>query len=214
MRYPRRHKRRSAARKVAIGGLDFSFDDGLTLQRLKNTPHGVDLGALQPRIPEVLRTPSGTVELAPDVILDDVGRLHASLGAESGFLLIGRRHLRSNNSWMHNLPILAKGPERCTLLVHPSDAQRLGLQEGSQARLSRSDQPANTLLVPIQLSAAMMPGVVSLPHGWGHDQPGARLNLAAERPGVNLNALLDEQRRDPLSGNSVLSGVAVTLVAA
>jgi len=187
----------------------------LSLEQVQAAPAGLDLGELQPRLPELLRTPDGRIDLTPPALMQDLQRATIALSEPAPALtLIGRRDVRSNNSWMHNLPILAKGPERCTLLVHPSDAQRLGLQEGSQARLSRSDQPANTLLVPIQLSAAMMPGVVSLPHGWGHDQPGARLNLAAERPGVNLNALLDEQRRDPLSGNSVLSGVAVTLVAA
>ncbi|MCB0946794.1 MAG: molybdopterin-binding oxidoreductase, partial [Mycobacterium sp.] len=137
--------------------------NGLTLQRLKNTPHGVDLGALQPRIPEVLRTPSGTVELAPDVILDDVGRLHASLGAESGFLLIGRRHLRSNNSWMHNLEALSGGTNRCTLQIHPDDAARLGVED-----VALVTGPGGKLEVPVEITEAIRPGVVSLPHGWGH----------------------------------------------
>ena len=126
-------------------------------------------------------------------------------------LLIGRRDVRSGNSWMHNLPILAKGPERCTLLMHPQDGARLGLVDGAMARLKAAGAE---LLAPVHLSADLMPGVVSLPHGWGHDLPGARLNLAAARPGVNMNELLDDRLRDPLSGNAVLSGVAVEVEAA
>jgi anaerobic selenocysteine-containing dehydrogenase len=123
-------------------------------------------------------------------------------------VLIGRRDVRSNNSWMHNLPLLAKGPLRCTALVHPADAQALGLTEGAMARIANGSR---SIEAQVQLSADMMPGVVSLPHGWGHDLPGARLALAAERPGANLNALLDENWRDPLSGNAVLSGVPVAM---
>lgn len=198
--------------------LDLALRGGpykLTLDEVRATPAGLDLGELQPRLPELLRTADGHIDLRPAPLMQDLARAQAALREPNpSLMLIGRRDVRSNNSWMHNLPILAKGPERCTLLIHPADGQRLGLPDGSQARLSRSDQPANTLLVPVRHSTDMMPGVVSLPHGWGHDQPGARLKLAAERPGVNLNALLDEHRRDPLSGNSVLSGVAVNLVAA
>lgn len=197
--------------------LDLALRGGpykLSLDQVRAAPAGLDLGELQPRMPELLRTPDGRIDLTPPALMQDLQRATAALHEPAPALtLIGRRDVRSNNSWMHNLPILAKGPERCTLLVHPGDAQRLGLQDGAQARLSRSDRPTTALLVPVQLSAAMMPGVVSLPHGWGHDQAGTQLKLAAERPGVNLNALLDEQRRDPLSGNSVLSGVAVSLVA-
>jgi anaerobic selenocysteine-containing dehydrogenase len=124
-------------------------------------------------------------------------------------VIIGRRDVRSNNSWMHNLPLLAKGPERCTALIHPDDATRLGLQGGGMARLTSAH---GSVEARVQLSADMMPGVVSLPHGWGHNQPGARLSVAAQRPGVNLNDLLDEDLRDPLSGNAVLSGIAVELL--
>jgi anaerobic selenocysteine-containing dehydrogenase len=107
---------------------------------------------------------------------------------------------------MHNLPLLAKGPERCTLLVNPQDAARLGLAAGSRARVHRDGREVQA---PVELSESMMPGVVSLPHGWGHDLAGAQLGVAAERPGANLNAVLDERLLDPLSGNAVLSGVAV-----
>jgi len=185
--------------------------DGLTLSKLmaSNASGGMDLGELEPRIPEVLRTPSGKIELAPALCVNDLPRAWAELQAPvPDLVIIGRRDVRSNNSWMHNLPTLAKGPMRCTALVHPADAQRLQLTDGAQACIS-SD--AGRLEVQVQVSADMMPGVVSLPHGWGHDVPGTRLHLAAQRPGVNLNALLDDQLRDPLSGNAVLSGVAIRM---
>jgi anaerobic selenocysteine-containing dehydrogenase len=111
---------------------------------------------------------------------------------------------------MHNLPALAKGPFRCTALVHPDDARRFGLCDGAMAAISNGDR---RIEAQVEISAEMMPGVVSLPHGWGHDLPGARLHVAAERPGANLNALLDENLRDPLSGNAVLAGVPVRISA-
>ena len=186
--------------------------DGLTLQRLKDNPHGVDLGPLTPRIPEVLRTASGDVELAPTAILDDLPRLHAALGAldagDGAFLLIGRRHLRSNNSWMHNLPALSGGTNRCTLQIHPDDAARLGL--GDVAVVTG---PAGKLEVPVEITDAIRPGVVSLPHGWGHTAPGTRMAVAAGQPGVNVNSLFDSSLLDPLSGTAVLNGVPVEVTA-
>jgi anaerobic selenocysteine-containing dehydrogenase len=180
---------------------------GLNLQRLLDTPEGVDLGALEPRLPEALRTPSGRIELAPPALLEELTRLAAALDEPAPELVIvGRREARTNNSWMHNLPVLAKGRERCTLQVHPEDAARLGLAQGGRARIARGSQ---AIEAQVEISPALMPGVVSLPHGWGHDLPGARLRVAAEHPGANLNAVLDEALRDPLSGNAVLSGVAV-----
>lgn len=187
--------------------------DGLTLAKVQasNAAGGIDLGELQPRIPEMLRTPSGKVELAPPSLLQDLERAtHDLRGLAPDLVIIGRRDVRTNNSWMHNLPILAKGPFRCTALVHPQDAQRLGLQDGALADIvSQTGQ----VRAQVQVSAEMMPGVVSLPHGWGHDAPGAQLRVAAERPGANVNALLDDQRRDPLSGNAVLGGVAIRMQA-
>jgi anaerobic selenocysteine-containing dehydrogenase len=182
---------------------------GLTLARLKAAPAGIDLGPLEPRIPELLRTPSGKIELAPPLLLDDLGRARKGLGrAVPDLVIVGRRQLRSNNSWMHNLPVLAKGPFRCTAQVSSADASRLGLRHGGRARIASGPR---SIEVEVEISDAMMPGVVSLPHGWGHDQPGTRLGLAAERPGANLNALLDETLRDPLSGNAVLAGVPITM---
>lgn len=182
--------------------------DGLNLDKVIATPHGIDLGPLQPRIPEVLRTPSGKVELAPAVLLADVKRAAADLARPlDDIVIVGRRHVRSNNSWMHNLPLLAKGPNRCTVLVHPTDAARLGLSDGGRARIR--GQRGEPIEAEVQVSDEMMPGVISVPHGWGHDLPGSRLNVAAARPGANLNAVLDDRLTDPLSGNAVLGGVAV-----
>ncbi|MDT9000692.1 molybdopterin-dependent oxidoreductase [Paucibacter sp. APW11] len=182
---------------------------GISLDQVQAAPSGLDLGELQPRVPELLRTPSGKIELAPPSCLADLSAVDAALAAPAPrFSLIGRRDVRSGNSWMHNLPLLAKGPNRCTLLIHPDDAAALSLSEGSQARL-HNDQAA--LTVTIALSADMMPGVLSLPHGWGHDLEGALLSIAADRPGANVNALLSATARDPLSGNAVLNGIAVQL---
>lgn len=195
--------------------------DGLTLDKVKATPGGVDLGALSPRIPEVLRTPSGKIELAPPMLVAELAKLAVAAERPAPELaVIGRRQLRSNNSWMHNLPSLAKGKPRCTALVHPDDAARLGLADAGRGRLRRAgvdgeradSAGAAEILVDIEVSDEMMPGVISLPHGWGHDLPGARLSVAAARPGANLNAVLDDRRRDPLSGNAVLGGVAVELM--
>lgn len=183
--------------------------EGLNLARLKDNPHGIDLGALTSRIPEILRTPSGMVELAPETILADVPRLLASLDSEDGFLLIGRRHLRSNNSWMHNLPALSGGSNRCTLQIHPDDASRLGVTD-----LAVVTGPGGKIEVPVEITDAIRPGVVSLPHGWGHSAPGTRMSVAAGHPGVNVNSLFDDSLMDPLSGTAVLNGVPVEVTAA
>jgi anaerobic selenocysteine-containing dehydrogenase len=183
----------------------------LTLADLEAAPHGVDLGPLAPRLPDVLRTPSGRIELAPEAIVGDVPRLREALAREhedGALVLVGRRQLRSNNSWMHNLPRLATGPERCTLHVHPDDAARLGLADGEAAQVrSRT----GTVHAPVEVTDRIMAGVVSLPHGWGHDAPGARLGVAAERPGVNANLLADEALVDAVSGNAVLNGIPVAV---
>ena len=191
--------------------------DGLTLAKVmaSNITGGIDLGELQPRLPEMLRTPSGKIELAPPMLLQDLKRPALDIQAPApDLVIIGRRDVRTNNSWMHNLPTLAKGPFRCTALVHPLDAEHLGLQDGAMAHIcavTPPEQAARSVQAQVQISDQMMPGVVSLPHGWGHKLPGAQLHVAAERPGANINALLDDQLRDPLSGNAVLGGVAVTM---
>ena len=183
--------------------------DGLNLSRLEKSPHGIDLGPLKPRIPELLRTPSGKIELAPPEVVRDVDRLRSSLtGPPSELVLIGRRQLRSNNSWMHNLQPLISGKPRCTLQIHPDDAERYQLQNGDLATV---DSRVGTLDVPVEIQEDMMPGVVSIPHGWGHGESESRLQVAATRPGVNSNLLADEDVLDEPSGNAVLCGIPVSV---
>jgi anaerobic selenocysteine-containing dehydrogenase len=185
----------------------------LTLDELIQHTHGLDLGALEPRLPDALRTPSGNVELAPEPIVEDVPRLRAALdrGTNGGFVLIGRRHLRSNNSWMHNVNVLVKGKERCTLQVHPDDAARVGVSDGGSAKVSSR---TGTVLAPVEVTDAMMPGVVCLPHGWGHDLPGVQMSVAVNHAGVNSNLLADEELFDQLSGNAVFNGIPVEVAPA
>jgi anaerobic selenocysteine-containing dehydrogenase len=191
--------------------------DGLTLAKLEATPHGIDFGPLQPRIPGVLRTPSGMIELAPEICVADIERLRAVLDrplARDGgpLVLVGRRDLRSNNSWMHNLPVLVKGKPRCTLHVHPDDATRLGLSDGGSAKVASR---AGALVVPVEVTDGIRPGVVSIPHGWGHDLPGVQLAVAGTKAaGVNSNLLADEELFDAISGNAVLNGIPVTVAPA
>ncbi len=186
--------------------------DGWTLERLQQHEHGVDLGPLESRIPEVLATPSDMVELAPEAIVADLDRLASSLAARpEGFVLVGRRELQSNNSWLHNIEVLVKGRNRCTLRVHPDDAEELELADGSPATVTSS---VGTVTVEVEVHDEMMAGVVSLPYGWGHAQDGSRLRVASERPGVNTNVLTDRTRIDPLSGNAVLNGIPVEVAPA
>ncbi|WP_375256558.1 molybdopterin oxidoreductase family protein [Streptomyces sp. PKU-EA00015] len=179
----------------------------LTLAKLLENPHGIDLGPLQPRVPQVLRTRSGRIELLPAPIAADLPRLRSALDRRpDGLVLVGRRHLRSNNSWLHNVPALGGGSNRCTLHVHPDDAARLGLTDGATAAVTAD---GGRVEAPVEITADVRPGVVSLPHGWGHDRPGTRLSVASARPGVNVNQLLDGSRLDPLSGTAVLNGFPV-----
>ncbi|MFF4273838.1 molybdopterin oxidoreductase family protein [Streptomyces sp. NPDC001536] len=183
--------------------------DGLTLERLLAHPHGIDLGPLASRLPQPLKTRSGKVELLAQPIVDDLPRLRQALAERpDGLVLVGRRHLRSNNSWMHNVPALTGGTNRCTLHIHPEDAERLGVADGSAVRVKGA---GGEVIAPVEVTDGVRPGVVSLPHGWGHDRPGTRLNHALKDPGVNVNQLLDGSLLDPLSGNAVLNGVPVKL---
>src|SRR6185369_10525934 len=212
---PRRGPERQLDLMLRTGPYGDAFETrpgGLTLAQLEAQPHGIDFGPLAPRIPEVLRTPSGKIELAPPALLADVDRLRANRDQAppngAGMVLIGRRDLRSNNSWMHNAPVLVKGKARCTLLIHPDDAGRLGLADGDVARVRSR---VGAVAVPVEVTDAIMPGVVSIPHGWGHDLPGVRLGVASAHAGVNCNRLVDESALDPLSGNAILNGVPVTV---
>ncbi|MFF7490960.1 molybdopterin oxidoreductase family protein [Streptomyces luteogriseus] len=181
--------------------------DGLSLEKLLAHPHGIDLGPLRPRLPQPLKTRSGQVELLPGPIADDLPRLRAALAERpEGLVLVGRRHLRSNNSWMHNVPALTGGSNRCTLHIHPEDAERLGVKSAEPVRVKGA---GGEVTVEAEVTDTVRRGVVSLPHGWGHDRPGTRLSHASTDPGVNVNQLLDGRLLDPLSGNAVLNGVPV-----
>src|SRR3954454_12444872 len=152
------------------------------------------------------------VELAPAAIAADVPRLRAAMGehVNGGMVLVGRRDLRSNNSWMHNLPLLVSGPERCTAWLHPDDVARLELGAGDLVRVSSR---VGAIELAFEMTEDVMPGVVSIPHGWGHAARGAQLQVAADHAGVNSNVLADETLLDPVSGNAVLNGIPVELAA-
>ncbi len=183
---------------------------GLTLQSFKAAPNGLDLGPLVPRLREILTTPSKRLELAPPYVTADLPRLRVRLDRpREPLVLVSRRHLRSNNSWMHNVPVLVSGRERCTLLVHPADAERTGVRAGERARITST---AGSIEAPVEISEDMAPGVVSLPHGWGHDRAGVRLGVATSHAGVNNNLLAPPTLVDVPSGNAVLNGIPVTIV--
>ncbi len=183
----------------------------LTLARVKASPHGIDLGPLRPMLPGRLPAEHRFIELVPEIFVGDLPRVRALMDqtpADDELLLIGRRHLRSNNSWMHNAPRLAAGKPRCTLIMHPEDAGRIGLGEGGVAKVTSR---RGAVEVPIEVSDDMMPGVVSLPHGFGHRAKGMRMGVAT-RPdyaGVSMNDLTDERDVDALCGTAVLNGVPV-----
>ncbi|WP_326683561.1 molybdopterin oxidoreductase family protein [Streptomyces microflavus] len=182
---------------------------GLTLEELLAHPHGIDLGPLKPRVPEILRTRSGRIELLPAPIAADLPRLRRALGeSPAPLVLVGRRHLRSNNSWMHNVGSLSGGSNVCTLQIHPDDAARLGLVDGATVRI---ESAGGGVEAPAEITDTVRSGVVSLPHGWGHSRPGTRMSVAAAHPGVNVNQLLDGTLLDPLSGTAVLNAIPVTV---
>jgi anaerobic selenocysteine-containing dehydrogenase len=184
--------------------------EGLTLARLEESPHGIDFGPLQPRLDQVLVTSSGKVDLAPETITADLPRLAAAMAIEpeQDLVLIGRRQLRSANSWLHNVEVLVKGKERCTLQINPDDAARIGLEDGATATIASA---IGKLDVAVEITADISRGVVSIPYGWGHKLDGAKLSVAEVRPGVNTNILTDSSQVDPLSGNAVLNGIPVTV---
>jgi anaerobic selenocysteine-containing dehydrogenase len=189
----------------------------LILGKLRDLhPHGVDLGPLRPRLPERLMTPDKRIVLAPEIFLDDLERARRELEtinphpSGDGLLLVGRRHLRSNNSWMHNYHRLVKGRDRCTLMIHPADASARGLRNGQRARVASR---VGEIEVPVEVTEQIMPGVVSIPHGWGHGRPGTRLGIANRHCGVSINDLTEDSRVDPLSGNAAFSGVPVEVEA-
>jgi anaerobic selenocysteine-containing dehydrogenase len=183
----------------------------LSLRALEESPHGVDLGPLTPRLPGLLKTPDRRIDLVPEVFAQDLPRLERALDApeEPSLVLIGRRDLRSNNSWMHNLPRLAKGNRaRCTLRMHPEDATARGLAEGDAVRLASR---VGAVTVPLEVTDELARGVVSLPHGWGHSEAADGLRVAGENPGASANDVTDGAFLDGLSANAGFSGVPVTV---
>ena len=188
----------------------------LSLETVKAAPHGLDLGALRPCLAERAHTADGRIRLAPEELLADVQRLEralteASPAGNGSLLLIGRRDVRSNNSWMHNYPRLMRGKDRCTLLMNPADAEHYGFVDGDRAQVNSR---VGSIDAPVEITDAIMAGVVSLPHGWGHHRPGTRGAVAGQHAGVSVNDLTDEQEIDTLSGNAALSGLPVTLARA
>ncbi|WP_416466861.1 molybdopterin oxidoreductase family protein [Pseudomonas sp. LFS044] len=184
----------------------------LSLQALDEHPHGLDLGPLGANLGARLTTASKAVEAAPQAVLDDLRRLREQSPPGPGeLLLIGRRHVRSNNSWMHNFHRLVKGKPRHQLLMHPQDLLQRQLEDGQRVRIrSRT----GSLEVEVQACEDMMPGVVSLPHGFGHGRQGVHMQIAQAQPGVSANDLTDECLRDAVSGNAALNGVPVQVEAA
>ena len=185
---------------------------GLTLARLRAAPHGLDLGPLQPgRVGSRIATPDGRIDIAPEDFLREArNRLlsEADHDAGPGLVLIGRRQTRSNNSWMHNSPRLVKGPPRCALLIHPDDAASRRLATGDLAELGSE---AGAVTVPVEVTDAVRPGVVSLPHGWGHHRDGVRLSVARAHPGASANDVTSHHHLDTLSGNAAFNGLPVTV---
>jgi anaerobic selenocysteine-containing dehydrogenase len=184
----------------------------LSVAMLAEHPHGVDLGPLKANLVARLKTADGKVQAAPAVILADLARFAAQpLPVADELLLIGRRHVRSNNSWMHNYHRLVKGKPRHQLLMHPDDLASRQLSDGQRVRVSSR---IGMIEVEVLASLDMMPGVVSLPHGWGHGRPGVQMSIASGQPGASANDLTDERQLDELSGNAALNGVPVQVAAA
>jgi len=185
---------------------------GVSMRKLDKNPHGVDLGPLEPCLPARMPPGHDRIPLAPELFLGDLERLRARLDEpDPGLVLIGRRQLQSNNSWLHNAPRMMKGKDRCTLLIHPDDAAENSIQDGDRVQITSR---TGSVVAPAAVSDEIMRGVVSLPHGFGHGRDGVKLSVAGKLPGVSINDLTDEQFIDDLSGNAALSGVPVTVAPA
>jgi anaerobic selenocysteine-containing dehydrogenase len=183
---------------------------GLTLDMLKANPNGIDFGPMVPQLPDILGTPDKKIRLAPQYLLDDLPRLGARMERPpEPLVLVSRRHLRSNNTWLHNVPALMKGKDRCTLLIHPDDAARCGIADNDIVTVKSE---AGEIKVPVEVTDAIKPGVVSMPHGWGHGKPGTRMSVANGSPGANTNVLSPPTFIDEPSGNGALNGIPVTII--
>ena len=188
---------------------------GLSLRKLKANPHGIRLGALESRLPDILMTPDRKINLVPEFapkavsllatgLIDDAPKLDGN-----EFMLVGRRHLRSNNSWMHNAAGLAKGKNRCTLQISEVDAARLAITSGQEVEVSSR---TGSITITTEVTDEMMPGVISIPHGFGHHRKGTRLEVAEATPGVSVNDITDEKLLDPVTGNAAFSGQRVRVL--
>lgn len=209
---PKRHPLQGLARLSPLNRHWQDLPKGLSLSALRDSPNGVDLGPLRPCMPERLFTRDGKVNLAPRRYLQDLHRLHALLASpvSADLMMIGRRHVRSNNSWMHNSQRLVKGKDRCTLMIHPNDAARCGLQAGDSAEVTSQAKDVSTgIVLMVEITEDIMPGVVSVPHGWGHHRTGTGQTVAAAHAGASINDVLSDQQTDPLVGTSVLNGQRV-----
>jgi anaerobic selenocysteine-containing dehydrogenase len=205
-----RERMTGATGKSPTERLDLGLRNGpyrTSLDELRAHPHGVDYGPMRPCLPQRLLAADGRIRLAPPAFLADLARLESDLSAPvPELVLIGRRQLRSNNSWMHNAPRLMRGPDRCTLMLHPDDARKRGIAHGDAVEIRSA---AGAVTVPAEITDTVMPGVVSLPHGFGHARPGVGQRLAASKPGASFNDLTDPDRLDELTGNAALNGVPV-----
>ncbi|MDR7171875.1 anaerobic selenocysteine-containing dehydrogenase [Nocardia kruczakiae] len=186
---------------------------GLTITKLRASAGGIDLGPLRPRLRTLIGTPDRKVRLAPQDFRAEVAKLLADLPATppsgaDGFdlRLIGRRHLRSNNSWLHNVPAMVKGRDRCTVLMHPADAGARGLADGEPVTVTSS---SGSIVVTLEVGDDIRPGTVAIPHGWGHREPGVGWRVAASLPGANVNLLHDPALVDPLSGTAAVNNTWV-----
>ncbi|HEX5966808.1 MAG TPA: molybdopterin dinucleotide binding domain-containing protein, partial [Pyrinomonadaceae bacterium] len=193
------------------------FSSGLTLRKVRNAKHGIDLGPMSPCLPGRLRTTDKQIDVAPEAFVHDVARVKTRLldqpapNVNGHLRLIGRRQLRSNNSWMHNTERLLRGKPQCTMLMHPDDAANRDLRSGQDVLVKSN---VGSVKIPIEVSDEMMPGVVSIPHGWGHDRQGIQLEVAQQHPGTSINDLTDSLDIDALCGTAAFNGTWVTVEAA
>ena len=191
--------------------LKMSFEHNsykIDFEELMKEQHGMDLGPLKPQLPERLKNEEKRINLAPKLLVDDLQRLLKSENRKDGYLLIGKRHLRDNNSWMHNSELLQKGKNRCVVLINPTDAAKEGIKTGSKVHVTSR---VGEVQIEAQVTEDMMPGVLSIPHGYGHHKKGIKLGVAQENPGVSVNDLTDELLIDELTGNAAFSNLHVTL---
>lgn len=205
---PSKHPLKKILDLSPYGTPNRSLSKGLCLSSLLNYPHGIDLGPLQSRLPERLYTPKKRIRLAPISYLRDMTRLRKVFerGPTNELRLIGRRDVRTNNSWLHNSQRLVKGKNRCTLMIHPDDAKTAKLNNGDTALV---ESRVGMLHIEVLISQDIMPGVISIPHGWGHKAKGMQLRVASQHPGVNINNLTDDMLVDRLTGTSALNGIPV-----